>query len=68
MERGRRPWNVQPQQQIDRPVHEMGRGFPLGRIGTPDDVARVVLFCASDMAMFMTGSVILAEAGGDAVM
>lgn len=49
-------------------IHEMGRSFPLGRIGTPDDIARVVLFCASDMAMFMTGSVVLAEAGGDAVM
>lgn len=49
-------------------IHEMGRGFPLGRVGTADDIARVVLFCASDMAMFMTGSVVLAEAGGDAVM
>lgn len=49
-------------------IHEMGRGFPLGRVGTPDDIARVVLFCASDMSMFMTGSVVLAEAGGDAVM
>lgn len=35
----------------------------LGRIGTPDDIARVVLFCASDMAMFMTGSTLLADAG-----
>lgn len=49
-------------------IHEMGRSFPLGRVGTPDDIARVVLFCASDMSMFMTGSVVLAEAGGDAVM
>lgn len=49
-------------------IHEMGRGFPLGRVGTADDIARVVLFCASDMSMFMTGSVVLAEAGGDAVM
>ena len=29
---------------------------PLGRMGVPDDVARVVLFCCSDMAAFMTGS------------
>ncbi|MGK0477944.1 MAG: NAD(P)-dependent dehydrogenase (short-subunit alcohol dehydrogenase family) [Ilumatobacter sp.] len=49
-------------------IHEMGRGFPLGRLGTADDIARVVLFCASDMSMFMTGSAVLAEAGGDAVM
>lgn len=35
----------------------------LGRIGVPDDIGRVVLFCASDMAMFMTGSTILVDAG-----
>jgi NAD(P)-dependent dehydrogenase (short-subunit alcohol dehydrogenase family) len=35
----------------------------LGRVGVPDDIARVVLFAASDMAMFMTGSTILADAG-----
>jgi NAD(P)-dependent dehydrogenase (short-subunit alcohol dehydrogenase family) len=36
---------------------------PLGRAGRPDDVARVVLFCASDLAMFMTGSTLLVDAG-----
>lgn len=35
----------------------------IGRIGTPDDIARVVLFCASDMSMIMTGSTLLADAG-----
>ena len=36
---------------------------PLGRIGVPDDVARVVLFCCSDLAMYMTGSVVAVDAG-----
>jgi NAD(P)-dependent dehydrogenase (short-subunit alcohol dehydrogenase family) len=35
----------------------------LGRIGVPDDVARVVVFAASDMAAFMTGSTIAVDAG-----
>jgi NAD(P)-dependent dehydrogenase (short-subunit alcohol dehydrogenase family) len=35
----------------------------LGRMGVPDDVARVVLFCCSDMAMFMTGSTVAVDAG-----
>jgi len=35
----------------------------LGRVGVPDDIARVVLFAASDLATFMTGSTILADAG-----
>ena len=36
---------------------------PLGRMGVPDDVARVVLFCCSDMAAFMTGSTLAVDAG-----
>ncbi|MFH8492731.1 SDR family NAD(P)-dependent oxidoreductase [Streptomyces coeruleorubidus] len=35
----------------------------LGRLGVPDDIARVVLFCASDLSAFMTGSTLLADAG-----
>ncbi|MEW9856452.1 SDR family NAD(P)-dependent oxidoreductase [Novosphingobium sp. M1R2S20] len=35
----------------------------LGRVGVPDDIARAVLFAASDLSMFMTGSTILADAG-----
>jgi NAD(P)-dependent dehydrogenase (short-subunit alcohol dehydrogenase family) len=35
----------------------------LGRVGVPDDIARAVLFCASDMSIFMTGSTLLADAG-----
>lgn len=36
---------------------------PLGRVGVPDDIGRVVLFCASDMSLFMTGSTLLVDAG-----
>ena len=36
---------------------------PLGRMGVPDDVARVVLFCCTDLAGFMTGSTLLVDAG-----
>lgn len=35
----------------------------LGRVGVPDDIARAVLFCASDMSAFMTGSTLLIDAG-----
>ncbi len=41
--------------------------LPLGRIGVPDDVARVALFCASDLALFMTGSTLLVD-GGDVAL
>lgn len=35
----------------------------LGRVGVADDIARAVLFCASDMSLFMTGSTLLVDAG-----
>ncbi|MFE2993291.1 SDR family NAD(P)-dependent oxidoreductase [Streptomyces sp. NPDC059262] len=36
---------------------------PIGRTGTPDDIARVVFFCVSDLSMVMTGSTLLADGG-----
>lgn len=41
-----------------------GQSLPLGRLGQPDDIARAVLFAASDFAGFVTGSIIAAD-GGD---
>jgi NAD(P)-dependent dehydrogenase (short-subunit alcohol dehydrogenase family) len=41
--------------------------LPLRRTGVPDDVARVAVFCASDLATFMTGSTVLADGGDVAV-
>lgn len=36
---------------------------PLGRIGTPEDIARVAIFLASDQASWVTGQVIDASGG-----
>ncbi len=40
--------------------------LPLGRTAVADDIARVALFCASDMSILMTGSTLLVDAGGQA--
>jgi NAD(P)-dependent dehydrogenase (short-subunit alcohol dehydrogenase family) len=45
-------------------IERTGAKKPLGRVGEPDDVARVVLFCASHLAAFMTGSTLPVD-GGD---
>jgi NAD(P)-dependent dehydrogenase (short-subunit alcohol dehydrogenase family) len=44
-------------------LEELGPTLPLGRVAVPDDVARVVLFCASDLSALMTGSTLLVDAG-----
>lgn len=36
---------------------------PIGRMGKPDDIARVALFLASDAADYMAGSVVIADGG-----
>ncbi len=36
-------------------------GSRFGRHGVADDVARVILFCASDLSMFMSGSTLLVD-------
>jgi len=35
----------------------------MGRLGTPEDVAKVVLFLASDMSGYMTGQVLGVDGG-----
>jgi 3alpha(or 20beta)-hydroxysteroid dehydrogenase len=44
-------------------VQYLSREMPLARIGTPDDVANLVLFLASDESGFSTGAEFLVEGG-----
>lgn len=42
------------------------QSYPIGRIGTPDDVAATVLFLVSDGSGFMTGSELTVDGGSTA--
>ena len=39
---------------------------PMGRVGTPEEIAKVALFLGSDESSFMTGSIVAVDGGGTA--
>ena len=56
------------QELLDNPDRLQARlsGVPLGRLGTPEDIAYGVLFLASDESSFMTGSELVIDGGSTA--
>ncbi|MYM57490.1 SDR family NAD(P)-dependent oxidoreductase [Thalassovita mangrovi] len=47
-------------------VAEYGAAIPMGRIGTPEDIAGVAAFLVSDAARYMTGTLIPVDGGASA--
>jgi len=51
-------------EELDGPqMRQIVKRTPLGRLGSPEDVAKVVSFIASDDAEFITGQVIVVDGG-----
>ena len=48
---------------VEAALERYGKSHPLGRIGTGQDIANVVLFLASDRASFMTGEYVCVDGG-----
>ena len=57
----------QAEANTDELIASWGKGHPLGRIGTGQDIANVVVFLASERASFMTGSYVNVDGGFMAV-
>jgi NAD(P)-dependent dehydrogenase (short-subunit alcohol dehydrogenase family) len=49
----------------DAGIAAVGATVPLGRMGTPDDIAAVCLFLASPLAAYVSGANVLVHGGGE---
>jgi NAD(P)-dependent dehydrogenase (short-subunit alcohol dehydrogenase family) len=59
---------VTPPEAIERFETELRRRLPMGRRGTPEDLAGLVVYLASDASSYVTGQVISHDGGWDATI
>jgi len=50
-------------EQVQAFVESQAQGIPLGRVGTPDEIAKAVVFLASDEAAYTVGSELMIDGG-----
>jgi NAD(P)-dependent dehydrogenase (short-subunit alcohol dehydrogenase family) len=52
---------------VDALLERARTRIPMGRLGTPEEVAQVALFLASDRASYVTGAIVPMDGGAGAV-
>ncbi len=56
-------WNLPPNVDIEAVKANVGKGILMQRVGTPEDVARVALFFASELSDYVTGAYLIVGGG-----
>ena len=51
-------------EKIDEFLVDSAKGRPLERLGTPEDIAKVVLFLCSELSEWVTGAAVVVDGGG----
>jgi NAD(P)-dependent dehydrogenase (short-subunit alcohol dehydrogenase family) len=51
------------EEEMNAMIEQFAAGIPLGRMGDPDDIAKVAVFLASPASDYMTGELVVVDGG-----